>query len=642
MAKSDMKRMNGFAGNILRVNLTNEKITKEPLEKEIVKKFLGGVGYAAHLLWKELKPGTDPLSPDNKLIIATGPLTGTLCPGSGSWEACFKSPLTNIWGESRCGGGMGPELKYAGFDILILEGKAKDPVYLWIHDGKAEIRPANHLKNKTVPETEDILKEELGEYKVRIACIGPAGERLIPFASIMAEYDRSAGRCGGGAVLGSKNLKAIAVRGHGEIPIANYEGYLSAAEEAEKTLLEHSWRPSYGGGTISFLPRIDERGDLPTKYGASNYWGKGAATYQTFKEKYSRGFKACYGCAIGCGVYSEVKEGKWATPLYGGPEYETTGMFTAFMLNEDVEALIRANYLCNIYGLDTISCGHIIAFAMECYERGLLTEKETDGLTLRYGNMDVVMELIKKIAMRDGFGAILAEGAKVAAEKIGKEAEEIALHVKGLEMPAHDPRSAKNMVLDYGTSNIGMSHIHSYETWVITKYNRDVAELQQYNLGLPDAIPGEYEERGIAPITKVYQDFGILADILGTCKFHAYCNMTLERYAKITSNLLGWEIDPIELIRIGERVYNLQRCLNVREGIRRKDDKIPKRLCKTPASGTYSYGDLGEKSAIKNTEQMLDEYYEDRGWEKSTGIPTYKKLKQLGLDDVGEQMKQYK
>ena len=641
MVKSDMKKLNGFAGNTLRVNLTNKKITKKPLEKEIVQKFLGGVGYAAQLLWKELEPGIDPLGPKNKIVITTGPLTGTLCPGSGSWEACFKSPLTNVWGESRCGGGLGPELKYAGFDIVILEGKSKDPVYLWIHDGEAEIRSAEHLNHKTVPETEDSLKEELGEYKARVACIGPAGENLVRFASIMADYDRAAGRCGGGAVLGSKNLKAIVVRGHGEIPIGDYEAYLLAAQEAEKTLAEHPWRPAFGGGTISFLPSIDARGDLPTKYGASNFWGKGGDTYHTFDEKYSRGFKACFGCGIGCNIYSEVTGGKWATPLYGGPEYETTGVFTALMLNEDIEALIRANYLCDIYGLDTISCGNLIAFAMECYERGWLTEKETDGLPLKYGDMDVVMELIRKIALCDGFGATLAEGVRAAAEKIGKGAPEIALHVKGLEMPAHDPRSAKNMTLDYGTANIGMSHIHPFECWVYTKYGLDVGELQQYDLGLPVPPPGEYDEKGIAPVTKVYQDFGMLQDILGTCRFPAYVNMTLKRYTALTSALLGWKIDERELIRIGERVFNLQRCLNVREGIRRKDDYIPKILCRAPASGAYSYGELGEQSAITDNETMLDEYYEARGWDKSTGIPTQKKLKELQLDNVAEEIKRY-
>ncbi|MDH5441237.1 MAG: aldehyde ferredoxin oxidoreductase family protein [Candidatus Bathyarchaeota archaeon] len=622
----------GFVGRILRVDLTRGAISKEPMKKEFAKKFLGGVGYPAKILWDELKPRIDPLSQENKLILATGPLTGTLCPGSGSFSACFKSPLTNVWGESRCGGDWGPELKFAGFDLLVLEGKSEKPAYVWICDGDAEIRSAEHLIGKSVPDTESILRREVGDYESKVVSIGPAGEKLVRFACIISCYNRAAGRCGAGAVMGSKNVKAVVVRGHGDIPVAKPDAFREDAEDAEKAAMEHPDRPSFMEGTMAFMELIDELGDLPTKYGASNHWGKGMDMFDLLQERYLIKFSACFSCPLGCGRYSEVKTGKWTTPPYGGPEYETVASFTAFPLSDDIEAAIRASYLCNAYGMDTISCGHAIAFAIECYERGWIGDELLDGVKLTWGNSEAIVTMVEKIARREGFGNTLAEGVRRAAEVIGNGAEELALHVKGLEMPYHDPRPAKTLALQYGTASRGMCHVHPHETHDVVHTPSFAETLVPYGLAKPP-IDG-YSEEGTGPITMVVQDAGMTIEILGLCKFHAWTGLSLKRRAAILSDAVGWDISDVDLLKIGERVFNLQRCFNVREGLRRRDDRIPKRLREVPAFGPFSR----KEAAIVNYEGMLDEYYEVRGWDKKTGIPTRKKLEELELKEVADQL----
>ncbi len=626
----------GYIGKILRVDLSNNGVFIEPLDKSLVKRFIGCVGYAAKLLWDELKPGIDPLGLDNKLIIATGPHTGTLDPGSGSWEAVFKSPQTYGWGEARCGGFLGPELKFAGFDILIVEGRAEKPVYLWIQDGEVEVKSAEHLWGKNAIETEEAIREELGDPRIKIASIGPAGEKLVRFACIMTDMDRAAGRGGCGAVMGSKNLKAIAVRGHGRIEVPNPGEYLSYVKEIEKTVGEAEWRPDYMNGTISFIVGVDDAGDLPTKHGISNHWGKGSSLYEQFKRNNFIHARGCYGCYVACGRYSEVRSGRWATPPHGGPEYETLAAFSSFLLNEDLEAVMHANYLCNILGLDTISCGNVIGFAMECYERGWLTKESCDGLDLAWGNADSIIALVKKIAAREGIGNVLAEGVKIAAEKIGKDAPKIALHVKGLEMPMHDPRAGKSLAVQYGTANRGMCHIHPAETVDVEAYGADFG-LVPYGLPKPDTID-KYKEKGKADWIKLLQDASMSQDILGVCRFFSYLGMTPDRYAKLYELTTGFEMTDKELIRAGERVSNLQRCFNVREGMRRKDDLIPERIKQIPAFGKFS--DVKE-TAISDYEAMLDEYYEARGW-NSNGIPTREKLIELALEEIAEQIDEFK
>jgi aldehyde:ferredoxin oxidoreductase len=628
----DLVLKHGYVGRILRVNLTNKDIEKEETREDVAKLLLGGNGYSAKILWEELKPKIDPLSPENKIILMTGPLTGTGAPGSGFWEACFKSPLTGIWGESACGGSWGPMLKFTGFDGVILEGASQEPVYIWIHDEEAEIKPADGIWGKTVPETEEMVKKEIGVPYAKVLCIGPAGERLVRFSGIAVDYERYAGRKGGGAVLGSKKVKAVVVYGEGEISLDRPRQWEKALDEAEEAAYK---KLAAGGGfptgTIGSYDLCNEMGDLPTKYGETGHWDEVAELYNKFQNNYLIKNRACFGCMQACGRVSQVKGGPFATPIYGGPEYETVAGFTTFMLQKDIEPVIRANYLCNIYGLDTISTSHMIAFAMLLYERKLITRKDTDGLEVTWGNADVVIKLIEKIALREGFGSLLAEGVRRVAEKVGGEAPKLALHVKGLEMPYHDPRAGKTQAIAYGVSNTGMDHIHPHETLDVECYGADLGLIP---FGLPDLkdIDRFAETPDKAKIAKLVMDWGTVADALVICKFHQYIDLGPDKYAKLLSCATGWNITGRDLLEIGNRIFNLCRAFNVREGIRRGDDELPERI-KQPATSGSTKG-----VGITNYEDMLKEFYELEGWSED-GIPKPKKLQQLGLEDVAEYIK---
>lgn len=619
----------GYAGKMLRIDLTNRTIKKEETREDMAKIFLGGNGYSAKVLWEELKPKIDPLSPDNKILLMTGPLTGTGAPGSGFWEACFKSPLTNVWGESACGGWWGPMLKFAGFDGIILEGVSKEPAYIWVRDGEAEIKTAEAIWGKNVPETEEAIRKELGIPQARVLSIGQAGEKIVRFAGIAVDYERYAGRKGGGAILGSKKVKAVAVHGEGEIAIAKPREWEKGLREAEAAVNESlDSGGGFASGTIGSYDVCNEMGDLPTKYGETGHWDEVEDLYTNFERKYLTKNRACFGCLQSCGRVSEVKEGAFATPKYGGPEYETTCGFSAFMLQKDIEPVIKANYLCNIYGLDTISTSHMIAFAMLLYDKKLISKKDTDGLDIKWGDPHVALKLIEKIAYREGFGNLLAEGVKRMAEKIGSEAINLSLHVKGLEMPYHDPRAGKTQAIAYGTSNVGMDHFHPHETLDVECYGADLG-LIPFGLPDPNTIDRFSEDPAKARITKLVIDYGTIADALVICKFHQYVNLGPDKYAKLLSCATGWNINGEKLLEIGDRIFNLARAFNVREGVRRRDDKLPIRIMQ-PAS-TGSTKGIG----ITNYENMLSEFYKLEEWDER-GIPKPEKLTRLGLDDVAK------
>lgn len=624
-----MEKLYGYAGRVLRVDLSNSKITKEPLSLDDVRMYLGGVGLGAKILYTELSKDIDPLSPANKIIFATGLLTGTNAPGSGSLNLCFKSPLTGIWAESRTGSDWGPILKKAGYDVLIVEGKANTLSLLMIDENNIKIEDATFLKGLSSYEKVSLLKERLGE-DFEIAVIGSAGEQMVHYSSVMfGDGSRAAGRSGGGAVLGSKNLLAIAVRGKLHIPIKDKKTFYEKVRKySQKLLSEPNSASTKENGTIGGMGTCDEIGDWPTKNWRSNSWGVADKLYEYFKENNFNRPSGCYkGCILFCERNIEVKEGKWKTPLHSGAEYESISSFTAFIFNDDMDAAVHATYLCNKYGLDTISTGGVIAFAMECYEKGVLTKEELDGLDLKWGNMDAVIPLIHKIAKREGIGDILADGVRKAAEKIGKGAEEYAIHVKGLEGPAHDPRAGKSLALGYGVGNTGMNHIHPLETVAYDAHKMDLG-LIPYGLTPPDKVD-RFVEEGKGYAAKILHDFGIIPDIIGICKFYLYGGLSPDDMADMICALTGWDIDGEELLKIGERVINLERMFNIREGITKKDDMIPERIKKRPEFGKYK--DM-EEVEIKNYEGMLLEYYIARGWDKNTGTPKREKLKELGLD----------
>jgi len=624
---SDNGTLTGFTGKQLRINLTRKEVRVENISPEMTRKYLGGAGYGAKLLYDELKPGIDPLGPENILVFATGPLSMSQFPGGGSMMACFKSPLTNIWGESRTGGDTAPDLKKAGFDHIIIEGKAAEPVMVYINNQKVEIRNASHLLGLPVSEKSKIIREELGDKRISILCIGPAGEKLVKIAAIMSD-DRAAGRCGGGAVMGSKNLIAVAIKGTGKVDVADA---VKLKEVLRRALVDLRANPFYDGfknfGTIGDMPGNDDGGDWPSKNWASNSWGTGPDLFDHYqKENFIKGYGCYKGCTIGCARWVQVADGEFKTPEHGGAEYESMSCFTAFVMNTDVDAAINSTYLCNEYGIDTISAGGVIAFALECAEKGLLTEEQLAGLDLSWGNAAVLPELVKMISLREGLGDILAEGVRIAAQIIGQGSEEFAIHVKGLEGPAHDPRSGKALGITYATGNRGMCHIQPLEGMAWDRGKVDWG-LQKYGIPDPNTVE-RWDEAGKGKAVKLLQDGVSLSDIIGTCKFFAYAGMTPDHWAEMMQALAGWDIDGKELIAIGERVYNLQRLFNVREGITPKDDRLPKRVLSLPEFGKYS---AEPDCVIKDFDALLAEYYEARGWDPVTGAPKPEKLIELGL-----------
>jgi len=623
------KLVYGYSGKQLRISLDSGKVSVESINPQVLRKYIGGAGYGARILYDELQKGIDPLSKANKLIFATSPLSLNQIPGGGCVIVCFKSPLTNAWSESKCGSDFGPELKRAGYDAVIIEGRSENPVYIVINDEDIAIKPAEHLTGKSISEKIKMIREELGDQKISVMCIGPAGEKLVKIAVALSDQ-RAAGRCGVGAVMGSKNLMGIAVKGSKKVRVAQPERFKEAIKKAMKVVRKNEVAAGFKEhGTTGEMIANDAAGDWPTKNWQSNHWGKAEEIYNEFYNKYLIKNHACYrGCPIACGRVAEVKEGKYKTAVHEGCEYESLSAFTAFVLNENVEAAIQASYLCNEYGIDTISAGAIIAFAMECYEHGVIKKKDIGDLDLSWGNPDALSEMIRLISMREGLGDILAEGVKTASKILGKGSEKFAIHGKGLEAPAHDPRSGKALAVTYGTANRGMCHIHPLEGMAYDSGKFDFG-LVKYGLVDPNTIH-RWDEKGKGKSVKILQDGLIVPDILSTCKFFLYAGLTIDNYADMLSALTGWEIDGRELLKVGERVINLQRLFNIREGFNRDDDLIPERIRQRPSFGIYQDE---PRCVIKDYEGMLNEYYEARGWDLITGKPSKDKLRELGLEE---------
>ncbi|MEM3561934.1 MAG: aldehyde ferredoxin oxidoreductase family protein [Candidatus Jordarchaeaceae archaeon] len=612
--------MGGYLGKILRVDLSKGKIKTEDFKEDIQKKYLGGSGLAAKILYDELKPGIDPLGPENKLVFATGPLTGTRIPSSGRHLVAAKSPLTGIWGEATSGGFWGAELKFAGFDAIIVEGKSQDPVYLWIKDGEAELKDAGKMWGKDVYQTEEMIQKSLGDDKIVVSSIGPAGEKLVKIACIINDKDRAAGRCGLGAVMGSKKLKAIAVRGTQPIPIEDPEALSEGAKKFREALKANFLVEGVSKqGTNSSLATLSMMGTLPTQYYREGVFDQadkidGNALMEITTKKF-----ACYGCPIACGRgHVEVKSGPYAGTAGAGPEYETVAAFGSLCMNSDLGTIVKAGIICNQLGMDTISAGNIIAFSMECYEKGILTKKDTDGLDLTWGNPEAIVKLVEKMGKKEGIGAILSEGVRNASKKIGKGSEQFAMHVKGLECPMHEPKGYKGLGLGYATSNRGACHLRPASQLV------EIMATPRPELGF-NKVAGAYEVEGKGYVIKGLQDFKTTIDSLVLCSFvydlYAYLP---DELAKLCTAATGYNFEVADLVKIGERIFNLKRLFNVREGISKKDDTLPKRfLQEKPTKGPTA-------GQTVDLEPMLNEYYEARGWDNN-GIPTQKKLSELGL-----------
>jgi aldehyde:ferredoxin oxidoreductase len=630
----------GYMGKICRVNLTAREATIEEIRDRDVQKFLGCSGYAAKVLWDELEPEMEPLSERNKIIFATGPLTGTLCPSGGSYELCFKSPLTGVWCQARSGGAFGPKLKHAGFDHLIIEGKSEDPVYLLLGDRQVEVREAQHLWGKNVETTTNTIQEEIGDRAASIAAIGVAGENGVSFAAVINDRGRAAGRGGGGAILGSKNLKAIAVNGSSDIKVADPDGFMAAIRKAEDALSRYPFESINQFGTPLLVNILNAGGCLPTRYFRyGTYDHAEDISGETLTERYLIKRRACYGCSMGCGRYSGVEGGKWATHPSEGPEYETLNMLGALCQNNDLESIIRANKLCNDFGMDTISTGSTIAFAMDCFERGIIGEKELDGDALHWGDSDAIVKMVGKIARREGIGDVLAQGVRSAAEHFGHGAEEIALHCKGLELPAHEPRGeSKVLGLQYAVSPRGACHMHPNwaSCWDSGNFEAGLTEF-----GMPWPPPNKFEETGCRK-GEGYRFVvlqGEIAEILGCCIFHSWgaadeC-LTPQLYGEMLRTLTGLKVTNQDLLTAAERSWTLKRCFNAREGLTRTDDKLPKRMFEPLPDGP------AEGQRFNDLEGMLDEYYEAFGWNKHTGIPTSERLRKLDMDDIADRLRSH-
>ena len=613
--------MSVYAGKYLRIDLTHRTWREEAISDEEVQQWLLGSGYAAYLFYREMDPELDPLAPEATLYIFNGLLAGTFAPTGCRTSFCGRSPLTGIWNEANVGHHWGAELRFAGYDGLVITGASETPIYLYINGitGDIEFRDASHLWGKDWFEAGDALLQET-DPKAQVAGIGVAGERLVKVAGVMvgpSHYVRSAARGGMGAILGSKKLKAIVVRGKQRPQYPDRKRFLATVKEQNKYIKENSVAMSLlgtGGG----FQATEEYGDLPLKNWRLGRWAKapeltGAVLYEKYLVRHTH----CFSCPIGCGKEIEVPEGPYKTPRGEGIEYETMAGFFGNVLQDNMEAGILANSLCNRYGLDTISTSSTIAFALEAYEKGLITDEDTGGMPLRFGDPDVVLELIRQIAFREGIGDLLAEGSRAAARKLGNGAEDFAVHSKGLEVAYHDPRAFVSMAVNYATANRGGCHLEALSYW------------NGYGLTLPDLGYGEVKPRlesspEAAKMAYDFQNYMAVYNPLGLCKFIAKGKVGPERATEILNSAMGWDWTPDDLLRMGEKLFQLKRLINNRFGITRENDTLPKRLLKDPRPDGSAGGNLPD------LDLMLPVYYKLRGWDEN-GRPTSERLQAVGL-----------
>ena len=614
--------------------MTDGKIEAEKLGEETIKRFLGGKCLGAKILYEELEPGIDPLGPENKLIFATGPLTGAPFPGNSRHVVMAKSPITGGWGESHAAGFFGPELKYAGYDAVIVEGSAEEPVYVWVREGEAELRDAKRLWGKITGEVQKEIRKEVGDEKTRVAVIGPGGENLVKYASVISDLYCAAGRCGMGAVMGSKRLKAVAVRGTEKVSIDDEETFKGLLKTARDQAMAGWGEGFFNYGTASGLDSLSATGRLPTKaFLKCTFDGSNKITGETLSKTILKRRGTCPACPVAHYRIVETK-GRYVTdPDYGGPEYETLASLGSLCMNDDLEVIAKANELCNKYSIDTIAAGVSIAFAMECYEKGVLTKKDAGGIDLSWGNGDAIIGMIHKISKREGIGDVLADGVKSAAEKIGGGSEAWALHVKGAELPMHEPRGKKGMGLTYATSDRGASHLQVYHDDSFENEANVAPEIGIDSSLVPQSRT-ETSPRKVK-LVKICEDLMGLYNSLVICRFTFYpAGASIKTFMGIFRSVTGWDASPMELLEVGERSFNLTRAFNAREGFTREDDKLPKRVMEPLPEGVLK----GEAYPADVIENMLDLYYDYRGWDRKRGWPKREKLEELGLEWVADDL----
>jgi aldehyde:ferredoxin oxidoreductase len=624
----------GYTGKILHVDLSHGKIITEQPAEEFYKTYLGGSAMGTYYVFKNTPAGADPLGPVNTLTIMLSATTGVSISGQSRMNATAKSPLTGLIGDSQVGGFFPAELKFAGFDGIVFTGKSPKPVYLWIHDGVPELRDAAHLWGKITGDVEKTLREELGDPKIEIAQIGPAGEKLARFAAIMNMCNRANGRTGMGAVMGSKNLKAIAVRGHQKVKTSDPAAITRLARLAPKRVQDI---PDMKGlqdfGTASVLNYQNISGGLPTRnYTSGTFEQAEDLSGETMTETILKENDTCYACVVRCKRVVETEyKNNHVVPYYGGPEYETLSTFGSYCAIGDLNAVSLANQICNQYGLDTIACGATIAFAMDCFEHGYLSIKDTEGIDLRFGNADAMLSILGKIARREGLGDLLANGSAYAAEKIGKGARDLVMAVKNHELPAHMPQVKRSLALIYAVNPFGADHqSHEHDP----AYTPDTASYnleRMAEIGLTNPMSDRVLNREKVKMALTTELDYCFIDSAQLCQFvygPAWQVFGPKDQAELMRATTGWDWTVEDILKIGERRLNMLRAFNAREGVGREADTLPKRIYDEPLKGGASDGVSVTRQEV---EDALDIYYEMCGWDVATGKPTRARLEQLGL-----------
>ena len=623
--------MTGYAGRVLRVNLSEQKLSKEPLNKKLADLYVGGRGLNSRVLYDELAPGIDPLGPDNKIIVGVGPCSGTIVPGSQRFTITSKSPVSGFLGDSNSGASFGSELKYAGYDMVIVEGVSERPVSLWISDDRVALKPAGHLWGKTTRETERALTRDFGDPDACVVTIGPAGENQVRLANLVNDLGRAQGRTGQGAVFGSKKLKAIVVRGSGGVKVAHPGRLHEAVWETHKAWDKNSAfktsRIKHGpsGGWV----RYEKFGMLPTHNFQS---GKFHRSMLDGIEAYFVKQKACFSCPVGCDHLFVVEKGAFAGAYGCGGELANIGDLGPKIGCDRMDLMFRASELCDELGIDYFDMSAIIAYAMEIYQRGLLTETDTGGLKLKWGDADAILQLIEMTARRQGIGDIFANGMKKAAAIIGRGTEKYMMQAKGQAFAMRDPRASKGWGLAYAVSSRGPCHVRAHLPETYPPGDWDVAVqpiLQKYKDPTNPLL-----EEGKGELVGWHENLQAFKNSLEICLFALYPWMfsVPQMLARFYTAVTGNRINEKEPLHMGERIVNIERAFNVREGLTREDDTLPRRMLDEPMP------DGPAKGQVVNLSRMLDDYYRYRRWDQETGFPTRQKLIALGLEDVASEL----
>ena len=621
----------GYNGKILHVDLTNGTLGIEEPSESFYRKYLGGQGIGMYYILKEMPAGADPLGSDNVLAITLSVVTGAPVSGQSRVMANAKSPLTGAIGDAQGGGFWPAEAKWAGFDAFIIKGKAERPVYLWVHDGEAELRDAAHLWGRVTGDAEAAIREELGDPKIEVLQIGPSGEKLVPYACLISMSNRANGRTGMGAVMGSKNLKGIAVRGKMRPPIADPDALREVARTVSTELADRGEYRLAVHGTPGVVLAQQEVGGLPTRNWASGVFEPYEdISGQVMSKTILKNRDTCYACVMRCKRVVEITDGPYPVdPLYGGPEYETIATFGSYCEISDMAAISLANEICNKYGIDTITAGATIAWAMDCFEQEIISVEDTEGIELRFGDADAMVKMTEMIAKREGFGDLLAEGMTRAAEKFGPEAEALVAAVKGNPLPAHMPQVKRSLGLIYGVNPYGADHMSSAHDPSYSSYMDRMAEF-----GLLDPQPAHVLNAEKVRFAVYTQRFHSLANTIGVCMFvwgPEWPIMGASQLVDMVRAVTGWNVSLWELMKAGERSVNMMRAFNAREGFTSAEDKLPPKLFQ-PLTGGPSDGATAPEEEFAAAAKI---YYGMCGWDEE-GRPTRAKLEELGLGWVAD------